>query len=101
MSPAAAPSRENSDSVNDDEKPVRRVHHAKAKHRAHHTAVAKSSPAPKKVARNASSLPQIPSQALTANADTLNRFYFLRAGDTPEKVSQFLYGSTSKADSLK
>lgn len=41
-------------------------------------------------------LPEIPTEALAQNGILLNRFYFIRKGDSPEKVSELLYGTPEK-----
>ena len=44
--------------------------------------------------------PKMPTQALHRHNATLNRYYFVRAGDTPQTVSQLIYGTPDKADNL-
>lgn len=46
-------------------------------------------------------LPQIPGKAIPFGDAKLNRFYFARSGDTPEKISRLLYGNPKKVSSLK
>ncbi len=46
-------------------------------------------------------LPNIPGRAITRKGVSLNRYYFLRQGDTAASVSELLYGDTSHAASLK
>lgn len=41
--------------------------------------------------------PRIPGKALKRKEGILNRFYFVRSGDTPESVSTLIYGSPEKA----
>jgi hypothetical protein len=45
-------------------------------------------------------VPKIPAKAITKNGVKLNRFYFVRRGDTPKKVSQLIYETPKKADKL-
>ena len=40
--------------------------------------------------------PRIPREAIKRKEGLLNRFYFVRAGDTPESVSNLIYGSPDK-----
>ena len=47
-----------------------------------------------------SRVPKIPSKAVKRAGVSLNRFYFLRKGDTPKSVSTLLYGESNKALSL-
>ena len=49
----------------------------------------------------ASKLPSIPSQAFDKNGTTLNRFYFVRQGDTAESISSLIYGNSSRSADLK
>ncbi len=46
-------------------------------------------------------LPTIPQKAFKAKVSLLNRFYFVRQGDTPSKASELIYGSTSNENRLK
>lgn len=48
-----------------------------------------------------SSVPSIPSQAIQKAGANLNRFYFLRINDTPQSVSELIYGSRAKEKALK
>lgn len=48
-----------------------------------------------------SRVPAIPQSAIKRKGQTLNRFYFLRKGDTPDSVSELLYASAGKAKELK
>lgn len=45
-------------------------------------------------------VPKIPAKAITKKGVKLNRFYFVRRGDTPKKVSQLIYETPKKADKL-
>lgn len=45
-----------------------------------------------------SKIPAIPSEAIQKGKANLNRYYFVRSGDTPESLSQLFYGS---ADHVK
>ncbi len=45
-------------------------------------------------------IPKIPANAVTRAGTPLNRFYFVRPGDTKESVSQLIYGDTSRAADL-
>ncbi len=47
------------------------------------------------------SVPVIPGRAVPKKGATLNRFYFVRKGETPESVSQILYGNQEKSSLLK
>ena len=47
-----------------------------------------------------SRVPKIPAKAITKKGNKLNRFYFVRQGDTPKKVSTLIYGSTENAGKL-
>ena len=49
----------------------------------------------------ATKAPQAPSKTITRKSITMNRYYFLRQGDTPASVSQLLYGSEERAEELK
>lgn len=44
--------------------------------------------------------PHIPGRALSRNGVRLNRFYFVRKGDTTKSVSSLLYGTPSRAAEL-
>lgn len=46
-------------------------------------------------------IPKIPGAALNRKGALLNRFYFLRKGDTTKSVSLLLYGSPNEAKNLK
>ncbi len=46
-------------------------------------------------------VPQIPDRAVTRKGKSLNRFYFLRQGDTSTSVSELIYGDASYASDLK
>lgn len=48
-----------------------------------------------------SRLPSIPQSAIKRKGKSLNRFYFVRKGDTPASVSELLYGSAGQAKDLK
>lgn len=45
-------------------------------------------------------VPIIPAKAITRGGVTLNRFYFVRQGDTRASVAELLYGDKSKAKDL-
>ena len=45
--------------------------------------------------------PKIPGRAMTRKGISLNRYYFLRQGDTSKSVSSLLYGDASHSTSLK
>ncbi len=45
--------------------------------------------------------PRIPDRAVTRKGKSLNRYYFLRQGDTSKSVSQLIYGDESHAGDLK
>ncbi len=45
-------------------------------------------------------VPKIPAKAITRKGVKLNRFYFVRNGDTPQNVSSLIYGSPEKAKQL-
>ena len=47
-----------------------------------------------------SRVPKIPAKAVTKRGKKLNRFYFVRKGDSPKKVSSLIYGSPAKSKSL-
>jgi len=44
--------------------------------------------------------PKIPTRAVTVAGTSLNRFYFLRTGDTPQTVAKLLYGDQSRENDL-
>ncbi len=46
-------------------------------------------------------VPKIPAKPIVKNGTSLNRFYFVRRGDTPASVAQMIYGSESHASDLK
>lgn len=46
-------------------------------------------------------VPTVPTSAVQKKGANLNRFYFARSGDTPESVSELLYGNADKARDLK
>lgn len=46
-------------------------------------------------------VPKIPSKAVTRRGTKLNRFYFVRKGDSADKVSNLIYGSSKNAGNLK
>ncbi|MBM4316314.1 MAG: LysM peptidoglycan-binding domain-containing protein [Deltaproteobacteria bacterium] len=48
----------------------------------------------------AGKIPKIPARAINKKGQKLNRFYFVRKGDSPTKVSQLIYGSADKAKAL-
>ncbi|NBX69671.1 MAG: hypothetical protein EBR01_11990 [Proteobacteria bacterium] len=52
--------------------------------------------APVSVPKLAYHVPKIPRRAIKRKEGLLNRFYFVRAGDTPESVSNLIYGSPDK-----
>lgn len=47
------------------------------------------------------SAPKIPGRALTRGGKTLNRYYFLRQGDTAKSVSNLIYGNPGQTANLK
>lgn len=47
-----------------------------------------------------SKLPKVSSETVWKKGHTLNRFYFLRSGDTPMSVSEIIYGDTSHGNDL-
>lgn len=47
-----------------------------------------------------SQIPEIPTQAVVHRDKKLNRFYFLRKGDSPEKLSQLIFSNPNKAKQL-
>lgn len=47
-----------------------------------------------------SSVPKIPSKAVTKHGTELNRFYVARVGDTPDSVSNLVYGSAEHSADL-
>jgi nucleoid-associated protein YgaU len=48
----------------------------------------------------ASVMPKIPSEAVSKQGANLNRFYFIRKGDTPNSVATLIYGQESRAEDL-
>lgn len=46
-------------------------------------------------------LPAIPKTAIKRKDGLLNRFYFVRAGDTPDSVSTLIYGAPDKVNQLR
>ncbi len=46
-------------------------------------------------------VPKIPSKPLVRSGTSLNRFYFLRKGDTPSSVSSLIYGSANHSKDLQ
>jgi hypothetical protein len=58
-------------------------------------------PAQKRTFSGHSRVPKIPQNAVTRKGDKLNRFYFVRQGDTPQSLSQLFYGSEDHASHLK
>jgi hypothetical protein len=46
-------------------------------------------------------VPKIPAHALQKNSTMLNRFYFVRKGDTAKSVAKLLYGNAAQAKDLK
>lgn len=59
--------------------------------------------APTVVTRAVTSAPSSqegPQSVVTRNGSTLNRYYFLRAGDTPESLSKMFYGAPDRAAEL-
>jgi len=62
------------------------------------TPVAEESTEPKKVWVGRT--PIIPSQAFSKKGTKLNRFYFVRKGDTPKKVSELIYSDSSFSKKL-
>jgi len=45
--------------------------------------------------------PQIPKSAIWQGNQTMNRYYFLRNGDTDESVSKLIYGNSERSTDLK
>ncbi|MBY0371007.1 LysM peptidoglycan-binding domain-containing protein [bacterium] len=56
---------------------------------------------PKSHSSGVASAPKIPGRAITRGGKSLNRYYFLRQGDTAKSVSTLLYGNPGFADVLK
>lgn len=48
-----------------------------------------------------SSVPTIPTDAVSHSGTTLNRFYFIRKGDTPESVAQRIYEDSGRSADLQ
>lgn len=48
-----------------------------------------------------SKIPSVPMNAVEKSGVSLNRFYFVRAGDTPSSVSNLFYGDSSHAADLQ
>lgn len=48
-----------------------------------------------------SRVPKIPSKAVKRDGTPLNRFYFVREGDSPESVSNLVYGTPDHASDLR
>lgn len=59
---------------------------------------AEVAPTPHK--KSPSSAPKLPSQVVHRKGQALNRFYFLRKGDTPESLSRLFYGEAGHEDEL-
>ncbi len=57
-------------------------------------------PKPRAAVGGGSSVPKIPANAVTRAGTPLNRFYFLRKGDTKSSVAEMIYGDSSKAKEL-
>jgi len=57
--------------------------------------------APTVSSKGGGGLPKIPTQAFMSGKNNLNRFYFLRKGDNPQKVSLLIYGNASFAPEMK
>lgn len=55
----------------------------------------------KSVAGGSFRVPKIPAKPIVKNGVSLNRFYFVRKGDTPASVSEMIYGSSSHAADLQ
>lgn len=51
-------------------------------------------------ARAGFKVPKIPAKAITRKGTKLNRFYFVRQGDTSKKVSNLIYGTPKQASKL-
>jgi hypothetical protein len=62
---------------------------------------AAASGASKHGAYEGAKVPHVRSQPLHKGNATLNRFYFVRKGDTPKTVSQLIYGTPDRAKNLK
>lgn len=52
------------------------------------------------VAAAPTAMVESPNQTVTRNGSTLNRYYFTRSGDTPEKLSKLFYGDENRAAEL-
>ncbi len=55
----------------------------------------------KKASYTGAVVPRIPERAVTRSGKSLNRYYFLRQGDTAKSVSSLLYGDASHSTDLK
>lgn len=71
-------------------------------------AVAEKAPAAPKASHASSGeksdsgrIPKIPAESIQKKGKNLNRFYFVRQNDTPEKVSELLYGTPAMAKQLQ
>lgn len=54
----------------------------------------------RKFSRASFKAPKIPASAITRKGTKLNRFYFVRKGDTPKSVAALIYGSSAKSSWL-
>lgn len=45
--------------------------------------------------------PEVPKESVWRKGQTLNRYYFVRNGDSAESVSQMIFGSEAQAETLK
>lgn len=64
------------------------------------TPAADTAAAPKKPRKKGSKAPAIPKESVWKKGHTLNRYYFVRPGDTAESVAQLIYGDTTRAQDL-
>lgn len=55
---------------------------------------------PSKPWSGSSAIPTIPAEAFDQEGNLLNRFYFVRQGDTPENLAQLLLGDAGRSGSL-
>ncbi len=63
--------------------------------------VSDGSPSLERAWSGSSRVPTIPKSAKKVKGKSLNRFYFVRKGDTPASVSELIYGSGAQASELK
>lgn len=60
----------------------------------------KVSSAPKSARKSSKASSSLPKDSMWKKGHTMNRFYFLRSGDTAEKVADMIYGDKTKAEEL-